>query len=158
MVADLGFVGTAPMQNDRPPTDADYLAHSMTLARATEARPAITPELAALAADVLAAQAQIVAGIITILEGSIALGEALRVLKKQVPHGEWEDFVGYHCRMSTVKAQRYMRLARNKALISQHKNWKESRVPLSQRAALKLVSVTKAKRRKGWKRAAERKQ
>jgi Protein of unknown function (DUF3102) len=131
-----------------PPSEPSYLDHAITLSRAREARPEITPELSRLASAIAVAQAQIVAGLITALEGTIALGEALRALKKQVPHGEWEEFLNYHCRMSTDKAQRFMRLARNKSLIAQQARWKSARAPLSQRAALKLVSIAKTKRRK----------
>jgi hypothetical protein len=131
-----------------PPSEPSYFDHAMTLARARDARPGITPELSRLASVIADAQALIMSGVITTLEGSIKLGSALIEAKSIVGHGNWEDYLTFYCRMSKDKAQRYMRLARNKSLIAQQERWKTARVPLSQRGALTLLSVAKRRRRK----------
>jgi len=77
---------------------------------------------------------------------AIILGEQLLEDKKQIPHGGWKDYVTYDCGLSMSAAQTYMKLAKNKAQLTQlvAENPLSSGY-LSQAQALKFLSSAAAK-------------
>lgn len=109
-----------------------------------------------LAQSIREAQMQIVNSLFSALGAYISLGQRLIEAKKQVGHGNWEDWLADECRTSKTKAQRYMRLANKKPLLDQLYNHRLAKSdtkmllfkPLSQRDALKLLSEPKRRKRR----------
>jgi Protein of unknown function (DUF3102) len=55
----------------------------------------------------------------TAIERGIEAGSSLRQIKKQLPHGNFEDFVAKHFTFTMGTAQKYMRLAKQEAKLRQ---------------------------------------
>lgn len=129
----------SPARRDLPPQRAEVLGTSQK-------------SLPDLAADIQTAHADVARAFGSGIASAIRAGKALREAKRQCRHGEWEDFVASHCHISMRMAARYMQLARHEDRIGQMLEGKSpnvtgTRVSISQRSALKLLTTKKRKRR-----------
>lgn len=104
------------------------------------------PTQAERAARIRALKDEVIAGMSEAASKAIILGEQLLEDKKQIPHGGWKDYVTYDCGLSMSAAQTYMKLAKNKAQLTQlvAENPLSSGY-LSQAQALKFLSSAAAK-------------
>jgi hypothetical protein len=55
------------------------------------------------------------------LEHALAAGELLREARAQVPYGDWEDWLGANFEGSVRRAQEYMQVASNRAVLEEAK-------------------------------------
>ena len=102
--------------------------------------PPTPPTLAELTALILMGHNQVETALLTAVVRAIETGKALIAAKKQVGHGNFEDYVTIECRFTVRTAQNYMRLAKHEAKLDQllaHKN--EGRSYLTMNEALKFI-------------------
>jgi hypothetical protein len=106
------------------------------------------PTQAERAARIRELKDELIAGMSEAASKAIILGEQLLKDKKEIPHGGWKDYVTYDCGLSMSAAQTYMKLAKNKAQLTQlvAENPQSSGY-LSQAQALKFLSSAQQKRR-----------
>jgi DUF3102 family protein len=77
------------------------------------------PTLAELTALTQSAHDEAERALQTAVEKGMEAGAALRQIKKQLPHGEFEDFVAANFTFAMGTAQRYMRFAKQEAKLRQ---------------------------------------
>lgn len=108
--------------------------------------PPPPPPLAELTALIRMKHYQVEAALLTAVARAIETGKALIAAKKQVGHGNFEDYVTIECRFTVRTAQNYMRLAKHEAKLGQllaHKN--EGRSYLTMNEALKFIDGLRKK-------------
>ena len=94
--------------------------------------------LPVLAAEICKAHAEVQAAGKTAIERAIQAGHALIEAKGLLKHGEWLPWLRAHCNISERMAQRYVRLARNRATIETKSDTKSD---LSISGALALLTL-----------------
>jgi hypothetical protein len=102
----------------------------------TSASAAPEVDLVVLATAVRTAHAAVAISARHVFEHAMAAGDALLAAKAALPHGQWRQWLDRHCRLSERHAQRYMLLARKRAILETN----PTRVAdLSVRGALRLL-------------------
>jgi hypothetical protein len=97
-----------------------------------------TQTIAELTTHAAEAHAEVEIAVQTAVMMGMEAGKALREIKKQLPHGDFEDYVAAHFTFTITTAQKYMRLAKQEAKLSQLIRQKRSAgLPLGMREALK---------------------
>jgi Protein of unknown function (DUF3102) len=81
--------------------------------------PPPKPTLAELTSVIRRGHGEVEAGLASALAKAIGVGKALVAAKRQVGHGNFEDYVAVECRIAMRTAQNYMRLARHEAEVQQ---------------------------------------
>jgi hypothetical protein len=97
--------------------------------------------LADLAARIQQEHAAVAGALKTSLVHAMAAGDLLIQAKTQVPHGQWLPWLRNHCQVSERMAQRYIRLARNRAVIEAKCDTVSD---LGVRGALNLISANRS--------------
>ena len=108
--------------------------------------PPAPPTLAELTALIRLGHNQVETALLTAVVRAIETGKALIAAKKQVGHGNFENYVTIECRFTVRTAQNYMRLAKHEAKFGQllaHKN--EGRSYLTMGEALKFIDGLRKK-------------
>jgi hypothetical protein len=81
-----------------------------------------------------------VAAVLSAVVWAIETGKALDAAKKEVGHGNFEDYVSIECRFTIRTAQNYMRLAKHEHEVRQLLNEKtQGRAYLTMSEALKFI-------------------
>lgn len=103
------------------------------------------PTLTELTAIAQAAHNEVELALQTAVEKGMEAGKALREIKKQSRHGDFEDYVAAHFTFAMVTAQKYMRLAKQEAKLRQLITQRRSAgLPLGMREALKVLNKLNA--------------
>lgn len=113
--------------------------------------PPPEPSLADLTATIRSGHTEVERAALKVVWHALQTGKALIEAKKQVGHGNFEDYVAIECRMVMRTAQNYMKLARNEAEIIQSLEEKRNgHAYLTMGEALKIIGKLSAnsKRRK----------
>jgi hypothetical protein len=108
--------------------------------------PPPSPTLEELTAAIRKGHSEVETALLTAVVRAIETGKSLIAAKKQVGHGNFENYVSIECRFTVRTAQNYMRLAKHEAKVRQllaHKN--EGRSYLTMNEALKFIDGLRKK-------------
>ncbi|TFV74114.1 DUF3102 domain-containing protein [Bradyrhizobium frederickii] len=107
------------------------------------------PSVTDLAATALRAHNAVEAAALNAVLKAMECGKALTIIKEQLPHGSFEDFVAAHFPFTIRTAQSYMRLAKQEPKLQELVEAKAKLGShLSIKEALKYLNAVAAKKRR----------